>query len=210
LNLQGGDIVGINFVWAKGATGYVTNSNWWQLYNNSNSRAMAWATDGIFSNGTDVELTEAWSINAAYQHIWGPAGTFGGKWRTSVYGGYAVINYNDNATVLINQRFAAGSFCNPGGAAATLTTFTPLAGNSCSPDFSFYQIGSRTQFNPHPLMDIGLDITYTKVNSSYKGPVNWVANGSRPACTNNAQLGCTFDDQNVLSAFMRWQRNFYP
>ena len=210
LNLPGNDIVGINFVWAKGATGYVTNSNWWQLYNNSNSRAMGWATDGIFSTGTDVELTEAWSINAAYQHVWGPSGTFGGKWKTSVYGGYAVISYNDNATRLINQRFAAGSFCNPGGAAATLATFTPLAGNSCSPDFSFYQVGSRTQFNPHALVDVGLDVTYTKVNSSFKGPVNWAANGSRPACTNSAILGCTFDDQNVLSAFMRWQRNFYP
>ena len=60
------------------------------------------------------------------------------------------------------------------------------------------------------MVDIGLDVTYTKVNSAYKGPVNWAANGSRPACTNSAILGCTFDDQNVLSAFMRWQRNFYP
>ena len=127
---------------------------------------MAWVSDGIFSTGTDVELTEAWSVNAAYQHIWGAAGTFGGKWRTSVYGGYVVVNYNDNATRLINQRFAAGA------ASVTrvvrrrrIANFTPQAGNSCSPDFSFYQVGSRTQFNPHPLMDIGLDVFYTKVNS---------------------------------------------
>ena len=43
------------------------------------------------------------------------------------------------------------------------------SGNSCSPDFSFYQVGSRTQFNPHPLMDIGLDVFYTKLNTAYKG-----------------------------------------
>ena len=77
--------------WAKGATGYVSNTNWWTLYDNSNSRAMGWATDGIFSTGTDVELTEAWSINAAYQHVWGLSGTFGGKWKTSVYGGYDAV-----------------------------------------------------------------------------------------------------------------------
>jgi hypothetical protein len=210
LNLTGSDTVGVNFVWAKGATGYATNSNWWQYYNNSNSRAMAWATDGIFSTGTDVELTEAWSINAGYQHNWGSAGTFAGKWKTSVYGGYVSISYNDNVIRLINQRFVAASFCNPGGAAPTLGTFTPLAGNSCSPNFSFYQVGSRTQFNPHALIDIGLDVTYTKINTAYQGPVNWEANGSRPACSNSAILSCTFDDQNVLSAFMRWQRNFYP
>ncbi len=127
LNLQGGDIIGVNFVWTKGAVGYATNSAWWQLYDNSNSRAMAWVSDGIFSTGTDVELTEAWSVNAAYQHIWGAAGTFGGKWRTSVYGGYVVVNYNDNATRLINQRFAAGSACNPGGAAATHRQLQPAS-----------------------------------------------------------------------------------
>ncbi len=109
MNLQGGDIIGVNFVYAKGATGYATNSSWWQYYSNSNSRAMAWASDGVFGTGSDVELTEAWSINAGYQHIWGAAGTFGGKWRTSLYGGYVVVNYNDNATRLINQGFAAGS-----------------------------------------------------------------------------------------------------
>ena len=114
LNLQGGDIIGVNFVYAKGATGYATNSSWWQFYSNSNSRAMAWASDGIFGTGSDVELTEAWSINAGYQHIWGAAGTFGGKWRTSVYGGYVVVNYNDRATQLINSRLRGRSACNPG------------------------------------------------------------------------------------------------
>jgi hypothetical protein len=209
LNLQGGDIIGVNFVYTKGAVGYATNSSWWQYYSNSNSRAMAWASDGIFGTGSDVELTEAYSINAGYQHIWGAAGTFGGKWRTSVYGGYVVVNYNDRATQLINSRFAAGA-CNGNVGAGTLTAFNPLAGNSCSPDYSFYQIGSRTQFNPHPLMDIGLDVVYTKVNSAYSGPVNWTANGSRPACTNSAILGCEFADKGTLTTMMRWQRNFYP
>ena len=53
---------------------------------------------------------------------------------------------------------------------------------------------------------------YTKLNSAYKGPVNWVANGARPACTNSVAAGvtCTAEDQGVLSAIVRWQRNFYP
>ena len=40
--------------------------------------------------------------------------------------------------------------------------------------------------------------------------MNWAANGSRPACTNSAILGCAFDDKGVVTALMRWQRNFYP
>jgi hypothetical protein len=208
-NLQGGDSFGFNVVWAKGAPGYAFNSGNWQLYNNSNSVGVAWAGDAVFGNGTTVELTKAWSINAGYQHIWGPAGTFGGKWRTTVYGGYVSVDYSDRATQLINAGLPAGNVCG-GGAVTTFTGWTPLAGNSCSPDFSFYQVGSRTQFNPHPLMDIGLDVFYTRLNSAYKGPVNYVANGARPACTNSAIISCTADDQGVLSAIVRWQRNFYP
>jgi hypothetical protein len=209
LNLQGGDIVGVNFVWAKGAIGYAFNSGNWQNFHNSNSRGVAWVADGVFTTGTDIELTEAWSINAAYQHIWGAAGTFGGKWRTSIYGGYVNVNYNDRATQIINAALPAGNACGAG-AGGTFAGWTPLAGNSCSPDFSYYQIGSRTQFNPAPLMDIGLDVFYTKLNTAYKGPANWGATGARPACTNSGILGCTADDQSVVTAIVRWQRNFYP
>ncbi len=208
LNLAGGDGLGINFVYTKGAPGYAFSAGNWQLYNNSNSLGVAWAADAVFGSGTTVELTKAWSVNAGYQHFWGPAGTWGGKWRTSIYGGYVSVDYSDAATVLINRGLPAGNVC--GGALGTFTGWVPLAGNSCSPDFSFYQIGTRTQFNPHPLMDIGLDVFYTHLNSAYKGPVNWVANGARPACNNSAIIACTADDQGVWSAIVRWQRNFYP
>ena len=83
-------------------------------------------------------------------------------------------------------------------------------GFNCNPDFSFYQVGSRTQWNPVPQLDIGLDIVYTKLNTAFKGPANFAANGSRPACTNAApgNGGCSVEDQGVLSAMFRWQRNF--
>jgi hypothetical protein len=118
------------------------------------------------------------------------------------------VDYSDAATVLINRGLPAGNVC--GGALGTFTGWVPLAGNSCSPDFSFYQVGTRTQFNPHATMDIGLDLFYTRLNSAYKGPVNWVANGARPACNNNAIISCTAEDQGVWSAAVRWQRNFSP
>ena len=107
-----------------------------------------------------------------------------------MYGGYASVTYNDQATQLINQSFADAAVCDPAAPAAGAfwPQFTPQAGNSCSPDVSWYQVGTRTQFNPAPLMDIGLDVFYTKINSAYKGPVNWVPNGScRPAATPRQQ-----------------------
>ena len=66
-------------------------------------------------------------------------------------------------------------------------------------------MGSRTQFNPAPLMDIGLDVIYTRLNTAFKGTSAGLfpANAPRPAVN-------VLDDQSVLSAIVRWQRNFYP
>jgi hypothetical protein len=207
LNLQGGDGLGANFSYTVGAPGYAINVATWNIYNGSNRVAAAWGFDGIFATGTDVELTTAWSVNAGYQHIWNA------KWRTSVYAGFAQITYSDTAKAMINSALPAGNFCNPGafaGVAGNFAGWAPLAGNSCNPSYSFWQIGSRTQWNPVPLLDIGLDVFYTHVNTAYKGPVNFAAAGARPACTNTAFLGCSADDENVWSAIFRWQRNFYP
>jgi hypothetical protein len=87
--------------------------------------------------------------------------------------------------------------------AVTFTNVTPLPGNSCSPDYSFFEIGSRTQWNPVPQLDIGLEVLYTKSYTAYKGAAIVPANASRPAVT-------VIDDQDVWSAMVRWQRNFYP
>jgi Porin subfamily len=83
--------------------------------------------------------------------------------------------------------------------------------NSCSPDFSFYQVGTRTQWNRVKQLDIGLDITYTRAQHRvqrrrhlYRQRLKArTANGSKPAIN-------VFDDQHVWSAIVRWQRNFYP
>ena len=77
-------------------------------------------------------------------------------------------------------------------------------GNSCSPNFSWWQVGSRTQWNPHPDLDIGVDVLWTHLNTAYKGPGVVGTNGARPAAAIN------IDDQDVLSVFFRIQRNFLP
>jgi hypothetical protein len=200
LNLGGGDQVGINFCYTEGAPGFCTNAGTLLGYNASTSASLGWIADGVFDTGTAVELTKVWSALAGYQHIWNP------KWRTSLYGGYVNVEYNGTATNIINRHFApaGAAVCGvPAGVGATFTALTPLAGNGCSPDWSFYQIGTRTQFNPVPQLDIGLDLLYTHNNTAYKGAAVVAASGARPAIN-------LIDDTDVWSAFFRWQRNFYP
>ena len=199
LNLAGGDIVGINVCYAQGAPAFCTRQGVAQLYNASTSVAVGWIADGVFAPGTEVELTRAWSVQAAYQHIWNP------RWKTSLVGGYASVDYNGNATGILNSALVAGSVCaRPfAGLVGNLSAVRADAGNSCNPDYGFWEIGSRTQWNPVQQLDIGFELFYSHHLTAYKGAALYTANPSRPAVP-------LIDDNGVLSAIFRWQRNFYP
>jgi Porin subfamily len=200
-NLPGGDMFGFNVCYSEGAAGMCTNQTTFQLYRNSDQVGLGWIADGVFANGTQIELTRVWSALAGYEHIWNP------KWRTSVGGGYVDVSYNSAAQNLIDSR-VSGSLAGcgiPAAAGSVATNFTLLAGNSCNPNYSFWEAFTRTQWNPVPQLDIGMEVLYQKNNTAFKGPANLAANGSRPLVVNGL-----IDDQNVWSAMFRWQRNFYP
>src|SRR5262245_2579265 len=199
LNLPGGDQVGINVCYADGAPAFCTRQGVAQLYNASTSVAVGWIADGVFAPGTEVELTRAWSVQAAYQHIWSP------RWKTSLVGGYASVDYNGNATAILNSALVAGPVCaRPfAGLVGNLSAVRADAGNNCNPDYAFWEIGSRTQWNPVQQLDIGFELFYSHHLTAYKGPALYTANPSRPAVA-------LIDDGGVLSAIFRWQRNFYP
>jgi len=209
------DTFGANVVYSEGAVGFATRGALWQLYRGNNTSAgFGWANDGIYDNTTPgcvgpncrsaIQLTQAWSINAAYEHIWSA------EWKTSAYGSYAAISYNQTATNIINSHLP--------GAAGTTPCAVPVAGavqpplgvpvgsdNSCSPNYSFWTVGSRTQYSPVAWLDLGVDVAYTHFNSAYKGTnVTLAANGSRPAGA------YTIEDQNVLTVLARAQLNFNP
>ena len=201
-NLAGGDMVGFNVCYSKGAAGRCTNENGWLLYNNCNSVGVGWLSDGVFGTGTQMELTRAWSALAAYEHFWNP------KWRTAVGGGYVDVNYNDAATKLhLRALRAAAAACGvPVGVEAQPSPPSrSVRAAAAIPTTASGRLIPGTQWNPVPQLDIGLQVMYTHHNTAFKGPATIAANGSRPAVVNGI-----IDDQNVWSAMFRWQRNFYP
>ena len=202
-NLQGGDMIGFNVCYSEGAPGFCTNNSAFTLYNNSNNVGVGWIADGVFNTGTDIELTKVWSALAGYEHIWNP------KWRTSVFGGYVNVQYSSAAANGILQHtpgaLAACGVAPVGTINSAITGTTLLPGNGCSPNYDFWEAGTRTQWNPVPQLDIGMEVLYSQRNTAFKGPASLPANGSRPAVINGV-----IDDQNVWSAMFRWQRNFYP
>ena len=78
-------MIGFNVCYAEGAPGFCTNNAVFTLYNSNNSVGAGWIADGVFANGTQIELTRVWSALAGYEHIWNP------KWRTSFFGGYVNV-----------------------------------------------------------------------------------------------------------------------
>ena len=207
-----GDQFGVQAAYSEGAAGYVTRATTpFQVWGSNSNVGLNWVTDGVFDStglatgGSNVELTTVWGINGFYQHFWNP------RWRTSLYGGYVQVDYNAAATAIINQHLPGAAGTTPCGVpvegAVTGPNIVAGGGNSCSPNSSWTQVGTRTQWNPHPDLDIGLEVLWAHLNTAYKGPVaSLPTSGARPGCT----VGCSMDDQDVVSVLFRIQRNFLP
>jgi hypothetical protein len=144
-----------------------------------------------FGGGSSIQLTTAWSVQAAYEHFWTPS------LRTSLVGAYTDISYNDAAS---NMMCANGS-----GGAGTLTALT-----NCGPgtfDWSHYSISSRTQWNITKDFYVGLEGYYGHLNTMSRGQTatyNALAAGAQPTATR------TFDDQDVFVYRMRVHRDIVP
>jgi hypothetical protein len=185
-----GDTLGMQVVYSKGASAYAGQGQGTFNVVKGNNLGIGFATDGVYGAvGSDLELTTAWSVTAGIEHNWNP------NWRTSLYGGYERVSYGSDATSTICKGLATGG----AGAFASAGGFTP---SNCSPDFGFWQLGSRTVWRPLAGLELGVEVLYNRINTGFSGPVNVSANGAIPAGT------FTASDQNVWSGAFRIQRNF--
>jgi hypothetical protein len=207
LGLGAGDVFHTQVNFESGAVGYLTSyKGAWDHFGSGNSVGFGSAIDAVFSgataadpNASSVELVDGWGFGAVYEHHWNP------KWKTSLYGGYSQVNYGSTAKNIYctgnpNTAFTAG-----GSIAAVTGIGTATRGfSNCDPDFSWWQVGSRTQWNPVKDLDVGVDVLYTQLNTANAGTAVIPANGARPAGVYNVE------DQNDVSVMFRVQRNFLP
>jgi hypothetical protein len=126
-----GDFLQAQVNYARGALRYVfqtPNTNWGKVH--GADEGFGTLTDAVYGGtiaggtATNLELTTAWNVNAAYEHFWNP------RWRTSVYGGYAAVSYDTAANNLLDSGDA--SVAAPAG---------------FDMDWQTWWIGSRTQWN---------------------------------------------------------------
>src|SRR6266478_3910808 len=160
-----GDTIAAEGVYSKGAAGYATAA-WGPtfVFGAGRNVGVGILEEGIFTNGSNVELTTVWSAQGVYEHRWNP------QWRTSVYGGMFGVQYDGTAKrAICASPVAGGTF---GGAVS-----------NCDPNFSMSGVGSRTMWNPVPDLDVGFDVVWWHLNTAFGGGTLNLASpaGAKPA-----------------------------
>jgi len=79
-------------------------------------------------------------------------------------------------------------------------------GSQCNPNFGWWQAGTRTIWNPHPDLDIGVEVMYQAIQTANRGATIW-QNGASGGMAPGAY---TFANEGIWSAAFRIQRNFLP
>jgi len=171
--------------YTQGAVRYVAVSNagaFSPVQFNGQNMGYGFFSDGVFSNATgEVQLTTAWGINAAYDHVWTP------QLRTSLYGSYVRVEYGNNANLAIcnaqtTPNFAGFNLATPSATAGALAfTGLQVAQGACNNNFNWWNIGSRTQYNFTPWFYVGFDVIYQKLETASNGAtVTFASNSAKP------------------------------
>jgi len=163
------------------------------------SIGLGYWTDAIYANrgalpGYDgsVQTTKVWGANAAWDHLWTP------NLKSSVYGSFVRVDYNNIASALIAQ--ATCTTLNTGVAGA-LTRMT-----NCSPDFTVWSVGSRTQWNITPSFYVGFDVRYWNIETAFAGNAQFTAAAGLPRPSGAYEI----KDQNGVEVTARAHWDILP
>jgi hypothetical protein len=138
---------------------------------------------------SDLQLTTAWGVNASYEHFWTPS------LRTSLYGAYMKVSYNDTAKAIV---------CGNANAGGQSGLWGVTSDTNCNPGYSEWGFGSRTQWNVTKDFYMGVDVYYVKLQPEMSGPIVLGTNGAKPAGT------YFVEDQDNVGTRIRFHRDIAP
>jgi hypothetical protein len=196
-----GDYFQMQVNYTQGALRYIfqtPNSNWG--FAEGDHVTFGPLSDAVFGGSlaagtaTDLELTTAWNVNAAYEHFWNP------RWRTSLYGGYAQVSYNDAANGISCLAIGGGN--------GTVVGVTAVATPGCDMDWNTWWVGSRTQWNVTKDFYMGLDVLYSRLEGA--STWNGLSTTSISSAPNTAVAPFIDSRADNWSFRFRVHRDFYP
>jgi hypothetical protein len=188
-----GDSINLDAAFSNGATRYViggVSPNSYSMFGGSSlagayqSIGIGASTDGVFTNGGQIEKTNAWGIRGAFNHNWNP------NWSSSLFGSYTAVTYSSNGKALYCTGFGAVV----GGLNATYT---------CNPDFNIAQVGFRTIWTPVTNLSLSGEVMWVGLDQKMAGFTSPV----QPLAT-KPLARYEFKDQNTVVVGFRARRNF--
>jgi hypothetical protein len=157
------------------------------------SVAFGYVLDGIYSgtnatNGTSINLSNAWEVTAFYEHYWNPA------WRTSLFANYSAISYGAGSAQLIAGLSSAA--VNPA------MGFLSVTGGNM--DFSTVQVGTKTAWTPVKDLTFSAEFIYTHMMQNLTGTF------TNTGAISGAPTGAVYSlgNQNVYNGAVQVLRSF--
>jgi len=141
-------------------------------FGSGNVLATGFRAEGYLVDGGRIELVTGWNIEAAYEHGWSPI------FQTNLMFGIGQQLHN-----AATKNWFLGAVCGVAGTGATQQTgiVANRATNNCNPDFTQWQIGSRTRWTPVPGFNLSGTFAWTQVLSGFNGTATLSGlQGARP------------------------------
>jgi len=134
------------------------------------------------------QLTRSYGGWGTFEHGWNA------EWRSSIYGGVGVVDYNQTANAILCSNFRVGA------AAGTLSNFN----STCNMDYRIAYVGGRTTWAPVRDLLIGVEVTWSNHHSGNNGAVyaQPTVNNFKPAALYEVR------DQNVVGGMFSVRRFF--
>jgi hypothetical protein len=168
--------------------GSIAFSNLLESVYNTSPIAAGLNPTGVALGPNGQQLTTTYGGNIQFDHGWSA------EWRTALFGGVEVIDYNGTANAILCSQYR------PGSAVGTLSNFN----TTCNMDYRVASVGSRTTWTPVKDLLIGAEVVWTNHHSSNKGATytSTAVNGFKPVTAYEVR------DQNVFSGLFSVRRFF--
>jgi Porin subfamily len=186
---------------AVGATSF-TNTNVASpaLFGAGNNLGVGWMTDGVFVNGSGIELTTSWGVQAGYEHA------FTNTFRGDLVAGYGAFSYDSQAQTYFSDALGCTA---TGSGAAKQTSVNVNSGTNCSPNYQFLEAGVRGTWTPIPNLYFSAQLTYYYVWTAFNGDnLNLSNAGANPVSGDRPSGIYSTGNQNIFSFITRVQRSF--
>ena len=116
------------------------------------------ARPGYLAAPVGQQLTTAYGGSIAFEHGWNA------EWRTSVFGGVNIIDYNSTANSILCSRFGAGS---ASGSLVNGAGVNVSATDACNFDLQIAGAGSRTFWTPVRDLTIGVEVQWVNLHAKH-------------------------------------------